>query len=98
MTAPLPPTSGPAGDGSEQSKLSYPQGGLAGNIEADHPDLSGVAAQSVANAEAWQEGIAPMLDSGAGYGMDGITIAPAVAAGDSADEWDSSVSFPHAGP
>jgi hypothetical protein len=67
-------------------------------IVADHPDLGAMAAAAQAQAQAWTRDIAPLMDSPAGYGADGFTIAPPVAAGDGGSEWDSNVGFPHQGP
>jgi hypothetical protein len=97
MTAPLPPTSGAVGDGSEQSKLSYPQGALAGDIQASLPDLDAMADQAQSNAHEWQAQVGPLMDSAAGYGLGGLTIAGGNAAGADGD-WPTNVSFPHEGP
>lgn len=97
MTVPLPPTSGPVSDGSEQSKLSYPQGALAGDIQASLPDLAAMSADAQSNAHAWQQQIAPMMDSDAGYGGDGITVDGGNAAGADGN-WPTNMSFPHEGP
>jgi hypothetical protein len=97
MTAPLPPTSGPAGSGTEQEKTGYPQGALAGDIQADLPDLGAMSAEAQSNAHAWQSQIGPLMDSGQGYGGDGFTVAGGNAAGADGD-WPTDVSFPHDGP
>ena len=97
MTAPLPPTDGPVGDGTEQSKLSYPQGALAPDIQADLPDLAGIAEEAKAAGDAWQAGAAQWADSPQGAGSDGWTLAgdkPTGADG----TWNPDMSFPHQGP
>jgi hypothetical protein len=94
MTAPLPPVSGPAGDGTEQEKMAYPQGALAGDIVADHPDLSGTLADATSAGDAWNAGASQWADSPQGAGADGFTLTDEGATG----EWDSDVSFPHQGP
>ena len=92
MTAPLPPTAGPVplGDRLDPS-LQEPTGP---EIEADHPDLSGVAAAAEAAGKAWCDGAGAWAASPQGAGMDGFTLTDDGAAG----EWDSDVSFPHQGP
>jgi hypothetical protein len=97
MTAPLPPTSGAVGDGSEQSKMDYPQGALAGDIQASLPDLGAMSAEAQSNAHSWQAQIAPLMDSDQGYGGDGFTVAGGNAAGADGN-WPTDVSFPHEGP
>lgn|ERR1017187_5881810 len=98
MTAPLPPTSGPVGPGTPEEKMAGQDTGSPMGIVADHPDLGAMAAAAQAQAQAWTRDIAPLMDSPAGYGADGFTIAPPVAAGDGGSEWDSNVGFPHQGP
>jgi hypothetical protein len=98
MTAPLPPTDGPMGEGSPAEKLSGDlQGGLAPDIQADLPDLAGIAEQAKAAGDAWQAGAAAWADSPQGAGADGWTLSGDQPAG--ADGvWNSDMSFPHQGP
>lgn len=94
MTAPIPPVSGPVGDGTPQERLSAQDTGAPMEIIADHPDLSGMVAQATADGIAHKEAIRPLLESPAGYGLGGFTIDDPLAA----DSWPSNVDFPHQGP
>jgi len=95
MTAPLPPTTGPVPVSDRLDPAL--QGSTGPEIEADLPDLDAMSAEAVANAHTWQQQIAPLMDSAAGYGLDGTTVDGGNAAGADGD-WPTNMSFPHQGP
>lgn len=91
MTVPMPPTDGPVplGDRLDPSL----QGGIAGPIEAPHPDLSAAADAAMSAGDAWCAEAGPLMGSAQGYG-DGRNVTSANAA----PEWPTDMSFPHQGP
>jgi hypothetical protein len=67
------------------------------NIQADLPDLSGIAAEAESAGKAWCDGAGGWAESPQGAGLGGFTLAgdhPSGADGD----WPDSMSFPHQGP
>lgn len=94
MTAPLPPTSGPA---SAQERLAAEDNGTAPDIQAPLPDLAAMAAEAESAGKAWNSGAASWAESPQGDGLGGYTLAgdhPSGADG----VWPEDMSFPHEGP
>jgi hypothetical protein len=92
MTAPIPPTAGQTtGRGGEQGAEQ------SADIQADLPDLSGMAQSAQSAGEAWCAGAADWADSPQGDGLGGFTLSGDHPSG--ADGiWPEDMSFPHQGP
>ena len=61
---------------------------------ADLPDLSGTFASATMAGQAWCNDAGEILDSPAGFGLDGYIIT----ADDMAPDWPTGMMFPHQGP